>query len=88
MGEASVKVEGGKMVNIKIDESGLSFTGDFFIEPAEAREEIEEALGVLDRDSSNKEIVKAVLEVDAKLIGFSAEHVAEAFRKAVGGGSS
>lgn len=83
MGRASVKVEGGKMVNVKVEDSEISVTGDFFIEPAEAREQIESVLR--DHGSlSEKELVRKINQIDARLIGFSAKHVAEAFQKAKG----
>lgn len=84
MGKASVKVNGGKMVNVKVDENDIAVTGDFFIEPAEAREEIEAVLRRLDSTASDKEIIKKIEGIDADLIGFSAEHVVEAFRQAKG----
>ncbi|MFB6217187.1 MAG: hypothetical protein ABEJ72_09555 [Candidatus Aenigmatarchaeota archaeon] len=81
MGKASVKVENGKMVNVRVEDNDVSLTGDFFLEPAEAREEIE----VLLRDfetSGYDDLVEAIKSIDAELIGFSADHVVEAFQKA------
>jgi predicted HAD superfamily phosphohydrolase len=83
MGKASVKVEGGKMVNVGVTGSEVSVTGDFFIEPAEAREEIESILKE-SRNLSEDKMIEKVSDIDARLIGFSAEDVVEAFRKAVG----
>lgn len=82
MGKASVKVEGGKMVNVKIDNSKVSVTGDFFIEPPEARQEIERKLESMGQKPSEDEVLEAVQKVEADLIGFSAENVAEAYIKA------
>lgn len=84
MGKASVKVEGGKMVNVNVKGSDISVTGDFFIEPAEAREEIESILGESE-NLTEDELVKEIKNLEAKLIGFSAEDVVEAFQKAVEG---
>lgn len=83
MGKASVKVKGGKMVNVNVKDSEISVTGDFFIEPAEAREEIE---AILERSKnlSDDEITEEINNLDAKLIGFSPADVVEAFQKAVG----
>jgi predicted HAD superfamily phosphohydrolase len=83
MGKASVKVEGGKMVNVEVKGSEVSVTGDFFIEPAEAREEIETILKE-SRNLSEDKMIEKVSDIDARLIGFSAEDVVEAFQKAVG----
>ncbi len=83
MGKASVKVEGGKMVNVKAEDSTVSVTGDFFIEPAEGREKIEEVLEE-SKDLSKSEIIEELDKLDAQLIGFSAEHVVDAFQKARG----
>lgn len=81
MGKASVKVENGKMVNVRVEDDNVYLTGDFFLEPAEAREDIEQVLHDF-RDSAGESIVDAIKSIDAELIGFSAEHVAEAFQKA------
>jgi len=72
------------MVNVEIGESGISVTGDFFIQPAEAREDIEYILEESE-DLSENNIVEKIRNLDAKLIGFSAEDVLEAFQKASGG---
>jgi hypothetical protein len=84
MEKASVKVEGGKLVRVKIKDSKVYVTGDFFIEPAAAREEIEAVLES-SKNRSEEEIVEEVQNIDAELIGFSAEDVAEAFIKALEG---
>lgn len=81
MGKASVKVEGGKMVNVKVEDSKVSVTGDFFIEPAEARKEIESVLQGSE-ELNDEEITENISDLDAKLIGFSAKNVVAAFRKA------
>jgi lipoate-protein ligase A len=79
MRKASVKVEGGKMVNVQTDP--VSVTGDFFIEPPEAREEIEEILEELGGKDPEK-IVGKLKDIEADFIGFSAEDVVEAFVEA------
>lgn len=78
-----MKVEGGKMVNVDVKGSEVSFTGDFFIEPAETREEIEDILERA-KSLSDNELIGEISDLDARLIGFSAEDVVEAYRKAVG----
>ena len=82
MGKSSVKVEGGKMVQIEKRGSEIRFTGDFFIQPPEARERIERKLENLGEEVSRKEVLKAVKSVDAELIGFSAKDITEAFIEA------
>jgi len=72
------------MVNVEVENSKASVTGDFFIEPAEAREEIESVLESLEKDVSDKQIIEELESVEAQLIGFAAEDVAEAFQKARG----
>lgn len=83
MGKASIKVDGGKMVDVEVTDSEVSLTGDFFIQPAEARKKIESVLEG-SKDLSGDEIVQAINEIGAELIGFSAENVVEAFQKARG----
>jgi hypothetical protein len=79
MGKASVKVEGGKMVNVSTDP--VLVTGDFFIEPPEAREEIEKVLE--EKGGKDPElVVENLREIEADFIGFSPEDVVEAFREA------
>lgn len=82
MGKASVKVEGGKMVNVEVENSEVSVTGDFFIEPPEARRRIEEALTELNEGADKEDAVEELEEIEAKFIGFSAKDVAEAFERA------
>lgn len=86
MGKASVKVEGGKMVNVEVENSNVKVTGDFFIEPAEGREEIESVLEKIGERASEEDIIEEVQGIDAQLIGFSPKDVVEAFQRAVDGG--
>lgn len=87
-GKSSVKVPNGKLVKAEVDVKDdtirdVKIRGDFFIEPPEALEELEEVLEGLDSDASEDEIVAAINQLDGKMIGFSAEHVAEAIQEAV-----
>ncbi|MFB6208113.1 MAG: biotin/lipoate A/B protein ligase family protein [Candidatus Nanohaloarchaea archaeon] len=87
-GKASVKVPSGKMVKAEVNVSEnelkeVSIRGDFFIEPPEALEELEEELTGLDIDAEKAEYLATVDEVKGKMIGFSAEHVYEAIQEAV-----
>lgn len=90
---ASHKVPDGKMVKIRFrDDEGdvydVEIRGDFFIEPPEKLQELESRIEGIDVKASKDEICDRLEDVDADLIGFSKEDVAEAFRKAVKGDSS
>ncbi|MDY6778781.1 MAG: lipoate protein ligase C-terminal domain-containing protein [Candidatus Nanohaloarchaea archaeon] len=80
-GTASVKVPDGKLVRASItyDETveDVTITGDFFLEPPEAREELEEALEGLEAEVPREEVLERLEHVDARLIGFSRENVAD-----------
>lgn len=86
------KVHGGKLVVIDLevqDEklSQVQVAGDFFLEPAEALDDIRNALNGLPATASAEEIAEAVrkgLHPDAFMIGFSPEAVAIAVRRALG----
>lgn len=91
--EASQKVPDGKMVELELEvNSGevreARIRGDFFLEPPEQLEKLEEQLEGLKTDVERKEITEKLERVDVDMIGFSGEDVADAFRKAVEGGSS
>ena len=87
MGKASVKVEGGKMVNVEVETgeklTDISVTGDFFLEPPEALEEVQEELEGLSQDFEESEVVERLEEMNAEFIGFSPEDVVEALKEAV-----
>lgn len=89
MGKASVKVDGGKLVKVKTEFSDVledvEIRGDFFIQPPEALEELEQKLEGMAADSTREELVGKLQEVEAKLIGFSADEIAEAVKKSVQG---
>ncbi len=86
-GSASVKVENGKLVSVEVDYSdsikSVSITGDFFLEPPEALEEIENSLEGVDVDASESDIVAVLNHVEAEPIGFDWEDVATAVSEAV-----
>lgn len=81
MGEASRKVEDGKLVRVRVDDDGsVSVTGDFFLHPEEAIEGLEDALA--DVAGSHPSTVVAVVqgyldEADAELLGADADDLAE-----------
>ncbi len=83
----SLKIPDGKMVkiNAEIDDEKILDTeirGDFFLEPPEKLQELEEKISGIDRNCSKEKIQEKLEEVDAELIGFSRQDVAEALRKA------
>ncbi|GAB4100009.1 biotin/lipoate A/B protein ligase family protein [Sinomonas halotolerans] len=86
------KVPGGKLVvaDLRTDGHGIvaaSVSGDFFLEPDEALEDINAALVGLAVDAPNATISAAVADAvgpTAVLFGFSADAVAVAVRRALG----
>lgn len=87
------KVQGGKLVVVDLDVSGdgllsgVQVAGDFFLEPAEALDDIRAALENMPANASATELAAAVrngLRPDAEMIGFSPEAVAIAVRRALG----
>ena len=82
MVEASVKIPDGKLVKVRIDGEEVSVRGDFFLEPPEALKEIEKKLSELD-EKTQQAAEKALKELEAEFIGFSPEHVAQAYAEAI-----
>jgi len=84
-GEASVKVEGGKLVRIETTYSDVfqdvTITGDFFLEPPDALEEIEAVIEGADVDTDDDELIERINGIEAELIGFGPEHIIEALRE-------
>ncbi len=78
----SVKVPDGKLVQVTVTYAevieSIRITGDFFLEPPGALEDLEAAIEGLPADASGAEIVEAVEQVDADLIGFGPEDLATA----------
>lgn len=87
IGQASVKVEGGKLVRVEttyedtFDE--VIITGDFFLEPPEALEDIEAAIEGKPIDTDEDDLIEAIGEVDAEMIGFGPEHIVQALKEVV-----
>ena len=85
------KVPGGKLVvvDLAINEGRLAqvqVSGDFFIEPDTALEQINQALEGLAADSSEQAIsaaITAALQPRVQLYGITAEGVAVAVRRAL-----
>lgn len=82
-----MKVPDGKLVRVEVDYGekiqNVDITGDFFLEPPESLERLEEALEGLKTGSNKDFMVEKLEEVDAELIGFSREDLAEAVEEAV-----
>lgn len=90
MKQASRKVPDGKMVELRLGfENGnvqkAEIRGDFFLQPPEKLSELEQKLEGLDRKEKKPDIISELQGVEAELIGFSCEDIAEAFRDAAGG---
>lgn len=83
MAEASVKIPEGKLVKVKIEDGKVEVRGDFFLEPPETLEEIEQRLSNLG-EKTQEAAEKTLEELDAEFIGFSPEHIAEAYGEAAG----
>ncbi len=85
------KVHGGKLVVVDLEVhngslANVSVSGDFFLEPDEALDDINRALNGLDAASPASEIadaISAVLPAGVVLFGFSAQAVAIAVRRAL-----
>ncbi len=85
------KVPGGKLVVVDLDVvdgkiDDFQLAGDFFLEPDSALEAINAAVNGLSVDSEAKRIAEAIqkaLPEDATLLGFTADSVATAIRRAV-----
>jgi len=83
-----VKIPQGKLVkvNAEIADEKIIDTeirGDFFLEPPEKLHELEERISGLNIDVRKEKIVEKLETVDAELIGFSREDIADVLRKAV-----
>ncbi len=85
------KVPGGKLVVVDLDVvdgriSGFRLAGDFFLEPDEALAAIDAAINGLPADAEAKvysAAVTAALPAGTTMLGFSAESVATAIRRAI-----
>ena len=85
-GDASIKVENGKLVKVDLEFGDhiedVKITGDFFIQPANAIEEMQDALVGAPVDESAMELEDRLDQVEAELVGFERSHVAEAVKQA------
>lgn len=89
------KTPGGKLVvvDLRVQDDQLravEVSGDFFLEPAEALEDIVQALEGAPASYSEEELasrIEARLRPDAALIGFDPQSIAVAVRRAITDGS-
>lgn len=85
------KVQGGKLVVVDLENrngllADVSVSGDFFLEPDEALDDINHALNGLDADTPATglaDAISAALPADVVLFGFSPQAVAVAVRRAL-----
>ena len=86
-GTASVNVPDGKLLRVTVtygeDIESVTLTGDFFLEPPEARRDLEAALEGKPADASKADLEEAIEAVDAELIGFAPSDLAEATVEAI-----
>lgn len=95
MNRGEYKVPGGKLVVAEVEVaagalSQVRISGDFFLEPDDALERIDEALRGAPADSAVRVLTERIesATTDAALIGFDARSVAIAVRRALGASSS
>lgn len=82
--QATKKIEGGKLVRIKIDAdeqiNHIQIHGDFFLHPEDAIEYVQQRLQGLSSSSSSdiyaNEIAKALTDQNASFIGVTSEDLA------------
>lgn len=83
----SVKVPNGKLVRVDLECDdrihAVRITGDFFLEPPEALSELEAAIEGKPPDVSREALRESIEDVEAELIGFDADDLAEATLEAV-----
>ena len=90
--QGEYKVPGGKLVvaNVEVKDQHLanvSISGDFFLEPDSALEDINRALSGLPADTKSRQLtetIEAALDDNVEMYGFSAQAVAIAVRRALG----
>lgn len=90
-GIATEKVQGGKLLRIKVDYdeviNSVQITGDFFLHPEEAIEDIEKSLFGVKVDSEENVFLNIVSEVVQKkgieLIGITPEAIAKVVKGAM-----
>jgi hypothetical protein len=78
---ASKKVPDGKLVRVDIEADDrigdVRITGDFFVEPPEARSELEAAIEGHETDVDREGLLESLESVKATLVGFSIEDLTD-----------
>lgn len=86
-GKVTKKVDGGKLFRVEVDHDDrirtVKLTGDFFIQPPQAREQLEEALEGLDADTDIDTMATRLADVEADLIGVTRHAIAEAVAEVI-----
>ena len=90
-GKSVKKVEGGKLVKVTIrftdSNEKVRITGDFFLHPEDALEEIEQSIVGVPADAEIPELVKkmevAVKAHKVQMVGVSPTSFAEAIKEAI-----
>ncbi|MFH1977994.1 MAG: hypothetical protein ABIJ92_01565 [Candidatus Aenigmatarchaeota archaeon] len=91
-GTATEKIEGGKLITVKIDYDNtintIQILGDFFIHPEESIEMIEKSFlnkSIEEpRETTKDRVNRIVEENDIQLIGVTPEAIVDIVRRAVG----
>ena len=83
----SVKVPDGKLVEVAVSGTdrieSARITGDFFLEPPEARAELEAAIEGHSFEVDRETLVASIESVDARCIGFEVDDLTEATMEAI-----
>ncbi len=89
MKESERKVEGGKLLRIKVDVQenlikNVSIEGDFFAHPENTIEQIEQELTNKEIDSDLEKIVQEIIDKNnAELVGVTAKDINEVILEAL-----
>ncbi|MCU4719559.1 hypothetical protein [Halapricum hydrolyticum] len=83
----SVKVPDGKLVEVTVSGDrrieSAQVTGDFFLEPPDARTDLEAAIEGHSFEVDRETLLEAIESVDARFIGFDTDHLVEATLEAI-----
>lgn len=90
-GVAAEKVQGGKLVRVRVDYgekiNDVKITGDFFLHPEEGIADMEKSLSGLEKNIQEEEIADKIREVvrskDITLIGVTEDAVARLVKEAM-----
>jgi len=85
MAEAKRKVEGGKLVKVRLEGGDVRILGDFFVHPEDSIEELERVVERCigdDADALKDEIEGFARSEGVELLGFDAQVLAEVAKEA------